>query len=85
MIPVLRSKCLKKLREVWSEVDTSGPFQFITIPDEDLHNELKNFYMNMLKRETRKKELLLRGNYQELAEISLILLGGQLPNSKVFH
>ena len=39
--PSPQVQMFKKLKEVWSEVDTSGPIQLITIPDEDLHNELK--------------------------------------------
>ena len=39
---------------------------------------------NLLVKENKKKDLFIRGDYRELAEISLVLLGGELPGGKEF-
>ena len=39
-------------------------------------------FSSLLVKENKKKELFIRGDYQELAEIALVLLGGELPGGK---
>ena len=39
-------------------------------------------FSSLLVKENKKKELFIRGDYQELAKIALVLLGGELPGGK---
>ena len=65
-----------KLKEHWPEVDTSLEVRTINIPSEK-REELLNLFTSLLE-----KGDFIRGDYQELAEISTIMLGGKLPGDK---
>ena len=42
------------------------------------------FYTDILVKESKTKELFVRQDYKEMAELSLMLLGGKLPDDKSF-
>ena len=77
------NQMFKRLKDIWSEVDTSGPIQTIPIDDQSVCDQLLAFYQMMLEKETKEKDLFLRNDYRELAEAAVIMLGGQLPGGKV--
>ena len=52
--------------------------------DEDLKKELICFYTDILVIESKTKELFVRRDYKEMTELSLMLLGGKLPDDKSF-
>ena len=49
----------KRLKDIWSEVDTSGPIQTIPIDDQSVRDQLLAFYQMMLEKETKEKDLFL--------------------------
>ena len=65
-----------KLKEHWPEVDTSLDVRTVNIPSEK-REELLNLFTSLLE-----KKDFIRGDYRELAEISVIMLGGKLPGDK---
>ena len=79
------NQMFKKLRDIWPEVDTTEDIKTINIPDKALHQQMKEFYEKLLVKENQRKELLLRADYRELAEISLVILGGELPGDQPIH
>ena len=64
------------MKEHWPEVDTSLEVRTVYIPSEK-RKELLNLFTSLLE-----KEDFIRGDYRDLAEISVIILGGKLPGDK---
>ena len=65
----------KKLRDHWSEVDTSAPIETIPISDRKLQQDLLKFYDDIL--ESGDSQELVRGDYREVAELARMLIGGK--------
>ena len=65
----------KKLRDHWSEVDTSAPIETIPIDDRQLQQKLLKFYDDIL--ESGDSQELVRGDYREVAELARMLIGGK--------
>ena len=73
----------KGLKAVWSDVDTrSADFVKIDLGDEELRVSLLEFYSNLVQEEYKKRTL--RGDYLEVVEICIVMLGGSLPGGKEF-
>ena len=70
-------KMFLKIKNHWSEVDTSLEVRKPNIPEEKREQLLKLFSSQLEKGD------LTRGDYRELAEISVIMLGGTLPGGKL--
>ena len=70
-------KMFIKLKENWPQVDTSLQVRTVKIPSEEKKEKLLNLFTKLLE-----KKDFLRGDYQELAEISVVMLGGKLPGDK---
>ena len=71
----------KRLKDKWYEIDTSPDSDSMTLElEEDEKNDLVEFYTNILNKESPDHELLVRGDYQQVAEASLALLGVPLPD-----
>ena len=83
--PAPEAQMFKNFREVWAEVDTSGEFKTIELPDPEMKEELIKWYQDLLVKENQDKELLLRGDYRQVVELAIVLLGGELPDGKKFH
>ena len=66
-------------------MDTSGEFKTIELPDPEMKEELIKWYQDLLVKENQDKELLLRGDYRQVVELAIVLLGGELPDGKKFH
>ena len=49
----------------------------VKIPSEEKRQELLNLFTSLLE-----KEDFIRGDYRELTEISVVMLGGKLPGDK---
>ena len=64
------------MKEHWPEVETSLEVRTVYIPSEK-RKELLNLFTSLLE-----KEDFIRGDYRDLAEISVIILGGKLPGDK---
>ena len=65
----------KKLRDHWSEVDTSAPIETLPIDDRQLQQKLLKFYDDIL--ESGDSQELVRGDYREVAELARMLIGGK--------
>ena len=77
------NQMFKGLKAVWSDVDTSSAdFVKIELGDEELRVSLLEFYSNLVQEEYKKRTL--RGDYLEVVEISIMMLGGSLPGGKEF-
>ena len=50
-----------------------------------MKEELIKWYQDLLVKENQDKELLLRGDYRQVVELAIVLLGGELPDGKKFH
>ena len=70
-------KMFIQLKEHWPEVNTSLQIRTVNIPKE-LRDELLDFYNSLLE-----EDHFIRGDYKELAELSVVLLGGNLPGGKL--
>ena len=68
-------------KKVWPRVDTSAAIKKVSIPELE-RVELVELFSTLLLRENNKKELFIRGDYRELCEIAVVLLGGELPGGK---
>ena len=68
-------------KKVWPRVDTSAAIKKVNIPELE-RVELVELFSTLLLRENNKKELFIRGDYRELCEIAVVLLGGELPGGK---
>ena len=65
-----------KIKEHWNEIDTSLEIRTVKIPSEK-REELLDLFNCLLE-----KGEFIRGDYKELAEISITMLGGTLPAGK---
>ena len=70
----------KRMKEVFSSLDTSGSFMMFDVDNKD---ELIELYTNILTKENVNGELFVRQDYRELAEIALVMVGGELPGGRV--
>ena len=73
----------RKFNEIWSDIDKEAQIKLMDV-DEDLKKELICFYTDILVKESKTKELFVRRDYKEMTELSLMLLGGKLPDDKSF-
>ena len=73
----------RKFNEIWSGIDKEDQIKLMDV-DEDLKKELICFYTDILVIESKTKELFVRRDYKEMTELSLMLLGGKLPDDKSF-
>ena len=69
----------KKMKEVWGNINTSGSFLMFDIDDKE---DLIELFTNILTKKNVNGELFVRKDYRELCEISLVMLGGKLPEDK---
>ena len=69
-------KIFLKIKEHWNEIDTSLEIRTVKIPSEKREELLELFNCLLEKGE------FIRGDYKELAEISITMLGGTLPGGK---
>ena len=69
-------KMFLKIKQIWPEVDTSLQVRTVKIPEEK-KVELIQLFTSLLE-----KGDFIRGDYLELAEISVVMLGGKLPGDK---
>ena len=75
-------KMFLNIKKFWSMVDTAAAPRLVDIPDEKERKELIELLTNLLVKENQKQDLFIRGDYRELCEITLVLLGGELPGGK---
>ena len=71
----------KKFQEIFPQLDTSGTFLTFDLEAEQA-KELIKLYIDILTKEGEDGEMFVREDYRELAEISLVMVGGQLPGDK---
>ena len=83
--PAPEAQLFKSFRDNWSGVDTSAEYKTIVLPDPELQQELIKWYQDLLVKESQHQELLLRGDYRQVVELAVILLGGELPEGMEFH
>ena len=83
--PAPEAQLFKSFRDNWSGVDTSAEYKTIVLPDPELQQELIKWYQDLLVKESQHQELLLRGDYRQVVELAVILLGGELPDGMEFH
>ena len=83
--PAPEAQLFKSFRDHWSGVDTSAEYKTIVLPDPELQQELIKWYQDLLVKESQHQELLLRGDYRQVVELAVILLGGELPDGMEFH
>ena len=70
----------KRMKDVFPTIDTTGDFMMF---DVDNKNELIELFTNILTKENVNGELFVRQDYRELAEISLVMVGGELPEGRL--
>ena len=69
----------KKMKDVYPNIDTSGPFQKFDVNNKE---ELIELFTNILTKKNVNGEMFVRKDYRELCEISIVMLGGSLPGDK---
>ena len=74
----------KKFSDNWNDIDKEAPIKLLEISDEALKEELISFNTDLLVKERNTKELFIRGDYKELAELALKLISGNLPDDENF-
>ena len=70
-----------RMKNLFPSLDTSGPFLTFTLEAEQ-QAELIQTYTEILTKQGEDNKLLAREDYRELAEISLVMVGGQLPGGQ---
>ena len=83
--PAPEAQMFKNFRDHWSGVDTSAEYKTIVLPDPQMQEELIKWYQDLLVKESQDQELLLRGDYRQVVELAIVLLGGELPEGMEFH
>ena len=83
--PAPEAQLFKSFRDNWSGVDTSAEYKTIVLPDPQMQEELIKWYQDLLVKESQDQELLLRGDYRQVVELAIVLLGGELPEGMEFH
>ena len=83
--PAPEAQLFKNFRDNWSGVDTSAEYKTIVLPDPQMQEELIKWYKDLLVKESQHQELLLRGDYRQVVELAVIILGGELPDGRKFH
>ena len=73
-------KLFMDLKREWESLDTEAEIQTVDLPATE-RKALIEFYKEIY---TNREKVLLRHDYRELVEISLRLLGSQLPGEKEF-
>ena len=71
----------KKMKDLFPSLDTSGPFLTFTLEPEQ-QQKLIQTYTEILTKQTEDNKLLAREDYRELAQIALVMSGGQLPGGQ---
>ena len=74
----------KKFKEIFPQLDTSGTFLTFDLEAEQAEDLIK-LYTDILTREGEDGEMFVREDYRELAEISLVMVGGQLPGDEIYR
>ena len=70
-----------RMKNLFPSLDTTGPFLTFTLEAEQ-QAELIQTYTEILTKQGEDNKLLAREDYRELAEISLVMVGGQLPGGQ---
>ena len=70
-----------RMKNLFPSLDTTGPFLTFTLEAEQ-QAELIQTYTDILTKQGEDNKLLAREDYRELAEISLVMVGGQLPGGQ---
>ena len=70
----------KRMKDVFPTIDTTGDFMMFDIDNKD---ELIELFTNILTKENVNGELFVRQDYRELAEIALVMVGGELPEGRL--
>ena len=79
------NKFFSDVRAEWSSLDTSPEAEFLTLDENTSgREEALLFYKEMLMRKNKRNELMIRDDYRELAECSVMLLGDVPPSGKIF-
>ena len=69
------------MKDLWPSLDTSGPFLTFTLETEQ-KEDLIQTYTDILTKEGEDGKVLVREDYQELAQIALVMIGGTLPGGE---
>ena len=72
----------KRMKECFPSIDTSGDFLSFDVDNKD---ELIELFSNVLTKLNVNGELFVREDYREVCEISLVMVGGELPGGKVMR
>ena len=75
-------KMFKQMKDIFGNIDTQGDFQVFDVENKE---ELIDLFTNILTKYNVNGELFIREDYRELCEISLVMLGGDLPHNKVMR
>ena len=70
----------KHMKDIFPHIDTTGSFLTFDIDNKE---ELIELFTNILTKQNVNGELFVRKDYRELAEIALVMVGGELPGGKV--
>ena len=71
----------RKMKDLWPSLDTSGQFLTFTLETEK-QEDLIQTYTDILNKQGEDGKLFIREDYRELAEIGLVMSGGQLPGGE---
>ena len=79
------NKFFADIRNEWENLDTSPEAEIFTL-DKDLvgRDEALLFYKEILLKKNQRNEIMIRDDYRELAECSVMLLGDLPPSGKIF-
>ena len=69
----------KRMKEVFPHINTSGPFKKFDVDNKD---ELCELFTNILTKKNVNGNFFVRKDYRELCEISLVMVGGELPGRR---
>ena len=74
----------KRLKEIWNDIDKTGPFLTFDL-DTEQREELIKTYTEILTKEDVDGQIFVRGDYRDLCRMSLMMVGGQLPGNEVYR
>ena len=74
----------KRMKEIWKDIDTTGPFQTFELETEQ-REELILTYTDILEKHGVDGKLFVRGDYRDLCRMALMMVGGQLPGDEIYR
>ena len=79
------NKFFSNIREVWDDLDTSPEAKFFVLDKNTFgREEALQFFQQILLKKNRRNDMMIRDDYRELAECSVMLLGDLPPSGKIF-